>query len=94
MLDTVIRSIRYLSPRNDDSDVDRLHYCLTSNVLIALSLLISYKQFGGRPIECMVPKMFPSSWEEVRRYDVYETTVSWTTDRFSDTPKCQLLRCM
>jgi len=65
MIEATLRYLHFLGARRDDDNIDRLHYFLTSNLLIVLSLLISYKQFGGRPIECATPKMFPKSWEDV-----------------------------
>lgn len=65
MIEAIIAMVRYLSPRNDDDAVDRLHYLYTPNILLAFAVLISFKQFGGRPIECMFPSKFPGSWEQV-----------------------------
>jgi hypothetical protein len=42
-----------------------MHYLYTPNILLAFSVLISFKQFGGRPLECMFPNKFPGSWEQV-----------------------------
>lgn len=33
-----------------------LHSYFTSNMLIGLAILLSYKQFEGRPIDCMVSR--------------------------------------
>lgn len=68
VLETSLRFLTYLGFRQDDDWVDRLHNFLTSNLLLALAMLISWKQFGGKPIECMLPKMFPGSWEDVSIY--------------------------
>lgn len=64
-LTAIITSLKYLAHRSDDDFIDRLHYFTTSNLLIALSVLVSFKQFGGRPMECMLPDYFPGSWEQV-----------------------------
>uniref|UniRef100_A0A0K0CYT4 Innexin n=1 Tax=Angiostrongylus cantonensis TaxID=6313 RepID=A0A0K0CYT4_ANGCA len=66
MIETFVSMARYLSSRHDDDWSDRLHYSITPNILLAFSVLISFKQFGGRPIECMFPNKFPGSWEQVR----------------------------
>ena len=65
MIETFLGMAKYLSPREDDDWSDRLNYLITPNLLLAFSVLISFKQFGGRPIECMFPNKFPGSWEQV-----------------------------
>lgn len=65
MIESLISMVRYLSPKQDDDATDRLHYLYSSNLLLASAVLISFKQFGGRPLECMFPSKFPGSWEQV-----------------------------
>lgn len=65
VLGNFLTSLKYFGGQPDDDPVDHWHYVVTSNVLIALSLLISFKQFGGKPIECLIPDMFSSAWEQV-----------------------------
>ncbi len=48
-----------------DDRLDKLHYYLTPTFLIAASLIASFKQFGGTPMECMVPDTFSYAWEQV-----------------------------
>ncbi|VBB27949.1 unnamed protein product [Acanthocheilonema viteae] len=68
--------IRYLSPKEDDDATDRLHYLYSSNILLAFAVLISFKQFGGRPLECMFPNKFPGSWEQ------YAENYCWSRDTY------------
>ncbi|RCN34388.1 Innexin [Ancylostoma caninum] len=81
MIETFIGMSRYLSPRQDDDWSDRLHYLMTPNILLAFSVLISFKQFGGRPIECMFPNKFPGSWEQ------YAENYCWSQDTYFVEPK-------
>jgi hypothetical protein len=64
MLEAFISMLRYLSAREDDDTADRLNYLYTPNMLLAFSVLISFKQFGGRPLECIFPSKFSSSLQE------------------------------
>lgn len=66
MIESLIGLARYFSARADDDVVDRMNYLYTPNILLAFSVLISFKQFGGRPLECLLPAKFPGSWEQVR----------------------------
>ncbi|KAE9413281.1 hypothetical protein Angca_008673, partial [Angiostrongylus cantonensis] len=88
MIETFVSMARYLSSRHDDDWSDRLHYSITPNILLAFSVLISFKQFGGRPIECMFPNKFPGSWEQ------YAENYCWSQDTYFVEPKqhVELLR--
>ncbi|VDM57517.1 unnamed protein product [Angiostrongylus costaricensis] len=88
MIETFVGMARYLSSRHDDDWSDRLHYSITPNILLAFSVLISFKQFGGRPIECMFPNKFPGSWEQ------YAENYCWSQDTYFVEPKqhVELLR--
>uniref|UniRef100_A0A914VJ64 Innexin n=1 Tax=Plectus sambesii TaxID=2011161 RepID=A0A914VJ64_9BILA len=76
MLSTILGSTRFAlgNQRSDTDFVDNLHTLITSNMLIAFALLSSFKMFGGRPVECMVPDDFTSSWEEIRTVEEGDST--------------------
>uniref|UniRef100_A0A0R3S431 Innexin n=1 Tax=Elaeophora elaphi TaxID=1147741 RepID=A0A0R3S431_9BILA len=76
MIESLISMVRYLSPKEDDDATDRLHYLYSSNILLAFAVLISFKQFGGRPLECMFPNKFPGSWEQ------YAENYCWSRDTY------------
>ncbi|GMS81074.1 hypothetical protein PENTCL1PPCAC_3249 [Pristionchus entomophagus] len=76
MIETFLGMAKYLSPRNDDDWSDRMHYLYTPNILLAFSVLISWKQFGGRPMECMFPNKFPGSWEQ------YAENYCWSANTY------------
>ncbi|VDD92366.1 unnamed protein product [Enterobius vermicularis] len=76
MIETLIAMMRYLSPRQDDDAVDRLNYLFTPNILLAFAVLISFKQFGGHPIECITASKLPGSWEE------YAENYCWAQDTY------------
>ncbi|KAI1723290.1 innexin domain-containing protein [Ditylenchus destructor] len=76
MIEAIISMVRYLSARHDDDMVDRMNYLYTPNLLLAFSVLISFKQFGGRPLECMFPNKFPGSWEQ------YAENFCWSEDTY------------
>lgn len=43
----------------EDDLVDRLHYIFTSAILVVFAIGVSWKQFGGKPIECSIPEQVP-----------------------------------
>ncbi|KAI1707410.1 innexin domain-containing protein [Ditylenchus destructor] len=63
VLQNMFSALSFLHYRKDDDFVDRLSYFYTSSFLIMMAVLVSFKQFGGRPLECWVPAQFTSSWE-------------------------------
>lgn len=65
MLFAFLSGFKFLATQVEGDLSDRLHYYMTSNLLIALAILVSWKQFGGRPIECMIPETFHQPWEQV-----------------------------
>lgn len=48
MIEAFVSMVNYLSARKDDDIADRMNYLYTPNILLAFSVLISFKQFGGR----------------------------------------------
>ncbi|CAD5231881.1 unnamed protein product [Bursaphelenchus xylophilus] len=63
VLQNMFSALSFLHYRKDDDFVDRLSYFYTSSFLTMMAVLVSFKQFGGRPLECWVPAQFTASWE-------------------------------
>ncbi|CAD6196767.1 unnamed protein product [Caenorhabditis auriculariae] len=60
----VLNTVPYTNRTGARDIIAGLHSFVTSNLLIGLAVLVSYKQFGGKPIECMVPMDFTSAWAQ------------------------------
>ncbi|CAI2352102.1 unnamed protein product [Caenorhabditis sp. 36 PRJEB53466] len=67
----VLNTVPYTNRTGAKDLVASVHSFLTSNLLIGLAVLISWKQFGGNPIECMVPLDFTSAWVQ------YSNNLCW-----------------
>lgn len=80
VLTTMLAMMRYVAEIDDRDFVDRLHSYFTTNLLIGLSVLVSFKQFGGKPIECLVPDIFSGAWEE------YAENYCWAQDTYFVAP--------
>ncbi|VDK69072.1 unnamed protein product [Litomosoides sigmodontis] len=76
VLTAVLTMVRYVGNIDDWDFVDRLHSYFTTNILIAFSILVSFKQFGGKPVECLVPDIFSGSWEQ------YAENYCWAQDTY------------
>ena len=69
ILGSVLNSGRFSVEAPHFADfVDSVNSVFTSNFLIVLALIGSYKQFGGHPIECLTPDSLPFvGTDQVRR---------------------------
>uniref|UniRef100_A0A915PWE4 Uncharacterized protein n=1 Tax=Setaria digitata TaxID=48799 RepID=A0A915PWE4_9BILA len=64
-IEALLKSLKIIPNNYGDDNSDRLHYFLTTNLLIAASTITAWKVFEGRPMECMSPTSFPNSWATV-----------------------------
>ncbi|KIH55066.1 innexin-3 domain protein, partial [Ancylostoma duodenale] len=65
-------------PIESDKDVRRFIDCYlkSDGVFVIRMLTLQSGQFGGKPIECLVPDMFSSSWEQ------YAENYCWAQDTY------------
>ncbi|VDN92003.1 unnamed protein product [Brugia pahangi] len=64
-IQALLNSLKVISKRYGEDNIDRLHYFLTANLLVAVSTITAWKMFDGKAIECMPPTTFPNSWVTV-----------------------------
>ncbi|KAI6235166.1 Innexin family-containing protein [Aphelenchoides besseyi] len=79
MIFRTMHAVPYSNQEPVKDVIANLHSYFTCNMLIALAVLLSYKQFGGRPIECMLPLTgvsFSRTWEE------YSESICWSEDTY------------
>lgn len=55
-------SVAFISQR--DARVDRFNYYYSSSMVMIFAMAISFKMFGGRPLECWLPPDYTKSWED------------------------------
>uniref|UniRef100_A0AC35U7P3 Innexin n=1 Tax=Rhabditophanes sp. KR3021 TaxID=114890 RepID=A0AC35U7P3_9BILA len=60
----VMHAVPYTNRDAVKDVIANLHSYFTCNLLIGIAVLISYRQFSGRPIECMLPMGFTGAWED------------------------------
>ncbi|KAI6220998.1 Innexin [Aphelenchoides fujianensis] len=77
MLNNIFSALSFLQYRVDDDIIDRLSYFYTSSFLTMLAVLVSFKQFGGRPLECWTPAQFTSSWEAYTEMFCWAKNTYW-----------------
>ncbi|KRZ63425.1 Innexin-10 [Trichinella nativa] len=77
MLLDLIKTFAFFKLRQDDNFVDRLNYYFTATFLIVLSLLVSFKMFGGKPIECWLPAEYTKSWEDYSEMFCWAQNTYW-----------------
>ncbi|VDO69805.1 unnamed protein product [Onchocerca flexuosa] len=61
-IEGLLKSLKVISLSYGEDNIDRLHYFLTSNLLIAASTITAWQMFEGRPMQCMTPMGFTHSW--------------------------------
>ncbi|GMT24413.1 hypothetical protein PFISCL1PPCAC_15710, partial [Pristionchus fissidentatus] len=72
----VLHTVPYSNEPAASDVVAKLHSFITANVLIGAALVISFRQFGGKPIDCMVPTDFTPSWTQ------YAETYCWSQETY------------
>ena len=64
-IDTFLDAFRTFRGKFNGDWSDRLSSPVTSNLLMACSLLTSLKMYGATPLECLTPGTSPDSWAVV-----------------------------
>ncbi|KAI6222917.1 Innexin family-containing protein [Aphelenchoides fujianensis] len=90
MIEAFISMLRFLSPRQDDDYADRCNYLYTPNLLLAFAVLISFKQFGGRPLEFKSAYAENLCWSESTYFVEPTVHVATLADEARYTPERKL----
>ncbi|VDK58737.1 unnamed protein product [Gongylonema pulchrum] len=64
-VEELLKSLKTIGKRCGEDQIDRLHYFVTANLLVAASTISAWKMLDGRALECMTPTAFPNSWISV-----------------------------
>uniref|UniRef100_A0A914E065 Innexin n=1 Tax=Acrobeloides nanus TaxID=290746 RepID=A0A914E065_9BILA len=72
----VLRTVPYSNKPAVIDVIAKIHSYFTCNLLIGLAILLSWKQFGGSPIECMLPLGFSGAWAQ------YAENYCWSEDTY------------
>ncbi|VDN07522.1 unnamed protein product [Thelazia callipaeda] len=61
-VEALLKSLKTFATSPNEDYTDRLHSCITVNLLITLSIITAWKVFNGDPIHCMLSSPLPNSW--------------------------------
>ncbi|KAF8374721.1 inx-7, partial [Pristionchus pacificus] len=73
----VLHTVPYSNEPAANDVIAKLHSFITANVLIGAALVISFRQFGGKPIDCMVPTDFTPSWTQYAETYCFSQETYW-----------------
>ncbi|VDN57907.1 unnamed protein product [Dracunculus medinensis] len=80
LLFSVVRSVPFSNKPIAKDVIASLHSYFTCNILIIFAVILSFKHFGGRPIECLLPSGFSGAWEQ------YAENFCWAENTYFVSP--------